>query len=378
MLMTIQDRLTEIRRAIAEVQPEEARELQTAGAALIDVREAEEVAAGLAEDAQPISRGMLELRVEQAVPDRARTVLLMCGSGTRSLLAADALRQLGYRDVRSVAGGFSRWRERELPWKLPDATPDPRYARQASLPEVGPAGQKQLADARVLLIGAGGLGAPAALYLAGAGVGTLGVVDHDRVELSNLHRQVLHTTERIGQSKTASARAAIAALNPEITVETYSERLTSDNVERIFSNYDIVVDGSDNFPTRYLVNDACCRLACQCLRGGRAIRGQGIGIRARQGPLLSVSVSGATARRRGAQLFGGRCTRCGARYCRVAADTGSAQIDFGLWRTVDRSSAGFRCTAEQSAFAGPPTRSRLCVLWATRKRSRLHRLQRIL
>lgn len=258
--MNIQDRLNALRREIAEIAPEQARDLQANGAALIDVREPGEVAAGLAEDAEPISRGMLELHIDQAVPDRDRTILLMCGRGSRSLLAADALRQLGYEDVRSVAGGFARWQERGLPWRLPEGAPDPRYSRQINLPEVGPEGQKRLGEARVLLVGAGGLGAPAALYLAGAGVGTLGFVDHDNVELSNLHRQVLHTTERIGQRKTASARAAVAALNPEVNVQTHDERLTADNVEAIFSDYDIVVDGSDNFPTRYLVNDACCRL----------------------------------------------------------------------------------------------------------------------
>lgn len=258
--MNVQDRLNALRREIAEVAPEEARRLQTEGATLIDVREADEVAAGLAEGAEPISRGMLELRIDQVVPDRNRTVLLMCGSGARSLLAADALRNIGYEDVRSVAGGFGRWRDRGLPCRLPEAPPDPRYVRQTNLPEVGAAGQKRLGDARVLLVGAGGLGCPAALYLAGAGVGTLGFVDHDTVEISNLHRQVLHTSDRIGQPKTASARTAVAALNPEITVQTHDERLTRDNVEAIFGCYDIIVDGTDNFPTRYLVNDACCRL----------------------------------------------------------------------------------------------------------------------
>lgn len=258
--MDIQQRLTNLRTFIAEETPEQARCLQQSGAPLIDIREADEIASGLAEGAEPISRGMLELRIGETVPESNQTVLLMCGSGTRSLLAADALRQLGFTDARSVAGGFTRWRESELPWRLPDVQPDPRYHRQTNLPEVGTKGQKRLGEARVLLIGAGGLGAPAALYLAGAGVGTLGFVDHDQVELSNLHRQVLHTTDRVGQNKTASARAAITALNPDINVRTHDTRLTSDNVETIFSDYDIVVDGSDNFPTRYLVNDACCHL----------------------------------------------------------------------------------------------------------------------
>lgn len=265
--MSIQDRLNALRGEIAEVQPGEARRLQADGAALIDVREAEEWAAGVPDGAEMISRGMLDLRVEQAVPDPEGTVLLLCGSGARSLLAADALRQLGYGDARSIVGGFGRWREQGMPWHVPDAAPDPRYSRQTILPEMGAAGQKRLSEARVLLIGAGGLGSPAALYLAGAGVGTLGFVDHDTVELSNLHRQVLHTSERVGQRKTASARAAIAALNPDVAVRTHDERLTRDNVEAVFSEYDLVVDGSDNFPTRYLVNDACCALGLPSVYG---------------------------------------------------------------------------------------------------------------
>ncbi len=261
--MGIQERLAVLRAEIAEITPREARSLQADGAALVDVREPEEIAEGMPESAHALSRGYLELRVEGAIPDHQQTVLLMCGSGSRSLLAADGLRRMGYADVRSVAGGFNRWKDEGLPFSVPatlSADARARYARQIVLPEVGEAGQAKLAEARVLLIGAGGLGSPAALYLAAAGVGTLGIVDHDTVDRSNLHRQVLHADARVGQTKTDSARQAIAALNPTVTVQPHCERLSSDNVESIFSGYDIVVDGSDNFPTRYLVNDACVKL----------------------------------------------------------------------------------------------------------------------
>lgn len=283
--MSIQQRLQELREIIPEVAPGEARELQAAGAALIDVREAEEIAQGTPEGARPLGRGYLEMRIGEAVPERDRTVLLMCGSGSRSLLAADDLRRLGYGDVRSVAGGFNRWKDEGLPFTVPDladADARQRYARQIVLPEVGEAGQGKLERARVLLVGAGGLGSPAALYLAAAGVGTLGLVDHDRVDRSNLQRQVLHRDDRVGQAKTESARATLEALNPRIAVRTHDLRLAADNVEQVLGDYDIVVDGSDNFPTRYLVNDACVKLglpnvygAVQGFEGQVAVFGAG-------------------------------------------------------------------------------------------------------
>lgn len=261
--MTVEQHLSALRATIPEITPTQAEVMQREGAVLVDVREPEEHAQGVAEGARPLGRSYLELRIGEAVPDTGSPVLLMCGSGTRSLLAADDLRRLGYQDVRSVAGGFTRWKEEGLPWTMPamaDADARVRYARQIALPELGEAGQAALGRARVLVIGAGGLGSPAALYLAAAGVGTLGLVDDDAVERSNLHRQVLHRDDRVGQSKTASAQATINALNPRVQVAQHDERLSSANVEAIFSGYDIVVDGSDNFPTRYLVNDACIHL----------------------------------------------------------------------------------------------------------------------
>ena len=255
-------RLADLKAKIPEVAPSEAAALQKKGAVLIDVREPDEVAQGSPAGAERIVRGFLELRVEDAVPDPTRTVLVMCAGGVRSLFAAEGLKMLGYEDVRSVAGGFNRWKQDGLPVEVPrslSAKDRERYARHLLMPEVGEAGQQRLLDSKVLLIGAGGLGSPAALYLGAAGVGKLGVVDMDVVDRSNLQRQILHTDERTGTSKVASARATLLALNPGIEVKGYETRLDSTNVDEIFPGWDVVVDGSDNFATRYLVNDACVK-----------------------------------------------------------------------------------------------------------------------
>jgi molybdopterin/thiamine biosynthesis adenylyltransferase/rhodanese-related sulfurtransferase len=263
-------RLAELKQSIPEVTPAEAAALQRRGAVLIDVREPDEVAQGSPAGAQRIVRGFLELRVEDAVPDTNATVLVMCAGGVRSLFASEGLRQLGYKDVRSVAGGFNRWKNENLPVEVPrvlSADQRERYGRHVLMPEVGEKGQLALLDSKVLLIGAGGLGSPAALYLAAAGVGTLGIVDMDVVDRSNLQRQILHTDQRTGTSKVESARATLSALNPTIDVRTYDTRLVSSNVEEIFRGYDVVVDGSDNFATRYLVNDACVKLEIPNVHG---------------------------------------------------------------------------------------------------------------
>lgn len=263
-------RLAELRARIPELTPAQALARQAAGAVLIDVREPEEVAEGSPPGALNLNRGFLELRVESAVPDFNRPVMTLCGGGVRSLFAADDLLQLGYRHVASVAGGYARWKAEGLPGEVPqmlNSEDRERYSRHLSMPEVGEAGQARLLNSKVLLVGAGGLGCPAALYLAAAGVGTLGIIDDDRVDRSNLQRQVLHTQGRIGQLKVDSARASLLALNPGIRIETYAERLSSANVEHIFAGYDLVVDGSDNFPTRYLVNDACVKLDIPNIHG---------------------------------------------------------------------------------------------------------------
>ena len=275
-------RLLELKEAIPEVSPCEAFARQQQGAVLIDVREPDEVASGSPTGAQRIVRGFLELRVEDAVPDKSTPLLVMCAGGVRSLFAAENVRQLGYLDVSSVVGGFNRWKQDELPVEVPrtlDAEGRERYARHLLMPEVGEQGQLRLVDAKVLLIGAGGLGCPAAYYLAAAGVGTLGIVDDDVVDRSYLQRQILHTDDRVGRSKVESARQTLLGLNPTIDVKGFETRLTSENVDEIFAGWDIVLDGSDNFPTRYLVNDACVKLGIAS-RGrspsfGRAIPGAG-------------------------------------------------------------------------------------------------------
>ena len=256
-------RLAEIREVIQEVEPQAAQQAVADGGVLVDVREPDEIANGTPPGSLKLGRGFLELRIEDAVPDKSRPVVLMCAGGVRSLFAAEALNRLGYSDVRSMAGGFNRWKNQGLPFDIPRALSNDakeRYSRHLLLPEVGEEGQLKLMDAKVLLIGAGGLGSPAAYYLAAAGVGTLGVVDHDVVDRSNLQRQILHTDARVGTSKVASAREAVESLNPDVKVVGYESRLDASNVEEIFSAYDVIVDGTDNLPTRYLVNDACVKL----------------------------------------------------------------------------------------------------------------------
>lgn len=262
--------VAEVRARIPELTPREALSLQARGAALIDVRELDEIAQGTAQGALPLGRGFLELRIGEAVPDPGRTVVAMCDSGVRSLLAADSLARLGYTSVYSVAGGFARWKAEGLPVDAPvaiDGVARERYSRHLRMPEIGEAGQAKLMRSKVLLVGAGGLGSPAALYLAAAGVGTVGLVDNDVVERSNLQRQILHTDARVGTSKVASARLTLEALNPAVKVVGYETRLTSTNVDQLLTGYDVVIDGSDNFPTRYLVNDACVKLGLPNVHG---------------------------------------------------------------------------------------------------------------
>ncbi len=256
-------RLAEIKEVIPEVEPREARALMEQGAVLVDVREPDEVAGGTPAGSLRLGRGFLELRIEDLVPDKEKTLILMCAGGVRSLFAAEALHRLGYSDVRSMAGGFNRWKNEGLDFEVPKFLSEAdkeRYSRHLLLPEVGEAGQLKLKESKVLLIGAGGLGSPAAYYLAAAGVGTLGLVDHDVVDRSNLQRQILHTEARVGTSKVASARQSIEELNPEVKVVGYETRLDASNVEEIFSAYDVILDGTDNLPTRYLINDACVKL----------------------------------------------------------------------------------------------------------------------
>jgi sulfur-carrier protein adenylyltransferase/sulfurtransferase len=253
--------LQQVRDEISEVDAGTARELMSARDPLVvDVREQDEWDEGHIPGAIHIPRGFLESRIERTAPDSTRPVLLYCSAGNRSAFAAKTLAELGYEDVASLAGGFTDWKRNGFPVEL-SAGLDPqrraRYSRHLLIPEVGEQGQLKLLDSKVLLIGAGGLGSPASLYLAAAGVGRIGIVDADVVDESNLQRQIVHSTERLGEPKVHSAKRTVEALNSDVEVVAYEERLTSENVERILADgWDVIVDGADNFPTRYLVNDA--------------------------------------------------------------------------------------------------------------------------
>ena len=254
--------LFEAKEQIQESSPAEAHAALKGGAVLLDVREADEVAAGSIEGATWIPRGRLELKIESVFDERDQEIHILCAGGNRSALAALSLQRMGYSKVSSVRGGFGAWKEDNLPWEVPaDSLSDAqraRYSRHLLLSEVGESGQRAMLEGRVLLVGAGGLGSPVAYYLAAAGVGTIGVVDPDVVDGSNLQRQILHRSCDIGVLKVESAARAIRELNPDVQVEPIAERLGPDNVDRIFdAGWDVVVDGCDNFSTRYLINDAC-------------------------------------------------------------------------------------------------------------------------
>ncbi len=230
------------------------------GAVLVDVREREEFREGHLASALSLPRGFLEMRAEEALPDKKAPIVAYCASGTRSLLAGRILKDMGYENVVSMAGGYNAWKgagHRVVQDRQFTAEQAQRYSRHFRIPEVGEAGQAKLLDAKVAVVGAGGLGCPALFYLAAAGVGTIGIIDMDVVDLSNLQRQILHTNDRVGMPKTESARLTLNALNPDVRVVEHRDRLSSENVMDIFRGYDVVVNGCDNFPTRYLVNDAC-------------------------------------------------------------------------------------------------------------------------
>jgi len=254
--------LRQVKNEIDEVDSADARALLDGPVppVLVDIRENDEWDEGHIPGAVHVGRGHFEARIEAAAPDKSRPVLLYCSAGNRSAFAAKTLEELGYEHVSSLSDGFTGWKRNGFPVQLPrslDEGKRARYSRHLLIPEVGEEGQLKLLESRVLLIGAGGLGSPASLYLAAAGVGRLGIVDDDRVDSSNLQRQIAHSTETLGEWKAESARRTIEALNPDVEVVPYLERLTSENVERILADgWDVIVDGADNFPTRYLVNDA--------------------------------------------------------------------------------------------------------------------------
>jgi molybdopterin/thiamine biosynthesis adenylyltransferase/rhodanese-related sulfurtransferase len=254
--------LSQVKMEIEEIDTPAAAELLDSDdpPLFVDVRERDEWDEGHLPNAVHVPRGNLESRIEAAVPERSRRIVLYCASGNRSAFAAKTLEELGYEDVVSLAGGFVDWKRNGFPTQLPQslgAEQRRRYSRHLLIPEVGEEGQLKLLDSRILLIGAGGLGSPASLYLAAAGVGTLGIVDDDAVDATNLQRQIVHSTDRLGEPKAESAKRTIEALNPDVTVKVFQERLTSENVDRILgAGWDVIVDGADNFPTRYLLNDA--------------------------------------------------------------------------------------------------------------------------
>jgi molybdopterin/thiamine biosynthesis adenylyltransferase/rhodanese-related sulfurtransferase len=266
------DLLKQVRGGIKETTPEEVhRNLDVGGGPrLLDVREAEEVRNGIVPGANHLSRAHFESRVEDVLPDKDVPVVVYCASGVRSAFAAKTLGELGYSDVASMSGGFTRWKdlgyEFDIPRVLDDAQRD-RYSRHLILPEVGEAGQRKLLESKVLVIGAGGLGSPTLLYLAAAGVGTIGIVDSDVVEANNLQRQVVHNTDRIGSLKVESAKETITKLNPDVSVVVHPFRIDKNNAHELISQYDLVVDGCDNFDTRYVVNDAAVDLRVPVVHG---------------------------------------------------------------------------------------------------------------
>ena len=285
--------LSQVKSTIRETDPSQVKETLGNGTVVVDVRESDEVAAGKIPGALHVPRGYLESRIEGQVPDRGQHIVLYCASGNRSAYAARTLQEdLGYENVESLTGGITLWKDRGYPVEVPrslSVEQRDRYSRHLLLPEVGEAGQTKLLDAKVLLLGAGGLGSPAALYLAAAGVGTLGIVDNDTVDLSNLQRQVIHTTDRVGESKVDSAEISVHAINPDVDVVKHPVRLDATNIMEILPGYDIVIDGLDNFPTRYLLNDASVRL---------------------QIPVVSASILGFDGQLSVFKPYDGPCYRC--------------------------------------------------------------------
>ena len=269
-MATFRDLLSAAKAEIVEVSTDTASDHIAAGYTVLDVREPDEHAEGAVPGAIHIPRGHLEAQVEGRLVDKTVPVVVYCAGGVRSAFAAKTLQELGYETVESMAGGFGRWKDEGRDWKKPaslSAEQMIRYKRHLLLPEVGIEGQTKLLDAKVLLLGAGGLGSPAAMYLAAAGIGTIGIVDMDDVDASNLQRQILHNIDRIGDRKVDSAKKTLTMLNPDVNVVTYDTRLDASNIIDIITGYDVIVDGADNFPSRYLLNDASVKLGIPVVHG---------------------------------------------------------------------------------------------------------------
>jgi rhodanese-related sulfurtransferase len=323
---TFREMLAGAKAAVREVEPAQAEEeIATGPTVVLDVREPDEYEQGALPDAVHIPRGTIETTVEGRIPDKSSHVVVYCAGGTRSAFAAQTMQELGYTDVASVIGGFNRWKDEGRAWAAPQSlTPEQRnrYQRHLLLPEVGEVGQLKLLDSKVLLLGAGGLGSPAALYLAAAGVGTIGLVDFDIVDESNLQRQIIHTRDRIGMRKTESARIAIEALNSDVRVVQHNEMLNSDNARALFDRYDIIVNGCDNFPTRYLANDVA-------LFARKPIRGAGDNGDPVRVALLPLPLPLAAATGGGSVVRRGRRPRRAPRHRRHPPGHRGGQADHG-------------------------------------------------
>lgn len=269
-MATLRDILKETRTKILEADTETSSRMRNDGAVMLDVREADEYKQGAIPESIHIPRGMLEVSIESRIPNKATPIVVFCAGGVRSAFAAESLSTLGYIDVVSMDGGFNKWKDEGRDWSVPISLTSEqrnRYHRHLLLPEVGEEGQKKLMDARVLCLGAGGLGSPSAIYLAAAGVGTIGIVDMDIVDASNLQRQILHSTERVGERKVDSAKKTLSAVNPDVNVVLHDVRLDASTVMNIIKDYDIIVDGADNFPVRYILNDASVKLGIPVVHG---------------------------------------------------------------------------------------------------------------
>ncbi len=269
-MASFRDLLAQAKSAITEVDTADAATHIERGVIVLDVREPDEYEQGALPSALHIPRGHLEAQIETKIVDKSAPIVVYCAGGVRSAFAAKTLAELGYTDVVSMAGGFGKWKDEGRAWKTPatlNAEQKIRYQRHLLLPEVGIEGQAKLLASKVLMLGAGGLGSPAALYLAAAGVGTIGIVDMDEVDASNLQRQILHNIDRVGDRKVDSAKKTLTMLNPDVNVVTYDTRLEANNIMEIIKGYDVIVDGADNFPSRYLLNDASVKLGIPVVHG---------------------------------------------------------------------------------------------------------------
>ena len=269
-MSTFQELLAQAKSLIHEIDPSESETLIAEGWVVLDVREVEEYDQGVIPESILIPQGKIEESIKERLPNHDQPIIAMCAGGVRSAFAAVTLNELGYTNVVSMDGGFNLWKQQGRSWTSPQILkPEQRnrYERHISLPEIGEKGQQKLLDSRVAIIGAGGLGSPAAIYLAAAGVGTIGIVDMDTVEESNLQRQILHSTETIGKNKVDSAEKTLSTLNPDVNIITYNTHLNKDNAIEIIENYEVVVDGTDNFQTRYLINDVSVKTGTPVVHG---------------------------------------------------------------------------------------------------------------